>query len=500
MKKTLCIVLALLFALSCMGAALAEDKVTITMIQRLPAAYIVEDNPVIAAWGDRTGVNIEVEAPPISNYSDRLNVVMASDDLPDLIYVQNLNNTYQQWARDGLLLDLTDYLTPEIMPNACKVLTQDELAGCLVDGRLYSLPRVQTKPLDCITYRGDWLEKLGLEVPKTAQEFADVMLAFAKQDPDGNGIDDTYGFSIRNFNDRNLIHAFGLRPSDVPDENGEYIVMEGQAGYMAYLTWLRDMYLNGALDPEWYLTQSYEDQDKFFAGKIGALYTDIIINHVTQWAANATFVAVNPEGTVVAGPSLLPDGADQVGVYYAPQVWGAYAINADSEHIEETLRVLDDGYTDECVTLLFKGIEGLTYTSLDPETRVITLTPEQTALAEQWCASYATINYQLSNKDMIIAGGTSTNEIELANWMAANDFVSSLEYRISYLGEGAIPGYNDESTRLTNDGVYSERNEKITQYICGQITEEEMASYLQNVYVPACEPMMNVIRASGINQ
>ena len=32
---------------------------------------------------------------------------------------------------------------------------------------------------------------------------------------------------------------------------------------------------------------------------------------------------------------------------------------------------------------------------------------------------------------MIIAGGTSTNETELANWMAANDFVSSLEYRIS---------------------------------------------------------------------
>ena len=84
--------------------------------------------------------------------------------------------------------------------------------------------------------------------------------------------------------------------------------------------------------------------------------------------------------------------------------------------------------------------------------------------------------------------------------MAANDFVSSLEYRISFLGEGTVPGFNDESTKLANDGVYSERNEKITQYICGQISEEEMASYLANVYVPACEAMMNVIRASGINQ
>ena len=53
---------------------------------------------------------------------------------------------------------------------------------------------------------------------------------------------------------------------------------------------------------------------------------------------------------------------------------------------------------------------------------------------------------------------------------------------------------------MASGGVYSERNEKITQYICGQITEEEMASYLKNVYVPACEPMMNVIRASGINK
>lgn len=48
--------------------------------------------------------------------------------------------------------------------------------------------------------------------------------------------------------------------------------------------------------------------------------------------------------------------------------------------------------------------------------------------------------------------------------------------------------------------MYSERNEKIIQYICGQITEKEMASCLKNMDVPACESMMNAIRASGISK
>ncbi|MBO4299435.1 MAG: hypothetical protein J5998_11620, partial [Clostridia bacterium] len=89
MKKALSIVLtcAILLTLAVFPAAAEGDRVTLTMLQRLNAAYVVEDNPIIKAWGDLLGVNIEIEAPPISSYSDRRNIIMASGDLPDIIYV-----------------------------------------------------------------------------------------------------------------------------------------------------------------------------------------------------------------------------------------------------------------------------------------------------------------------------------------------------------------------------------------------------------------------------
>lgn len=502
MKKLLSLSLCLLLTLAC-AVGLAEAPTPISAILRLPATFIVEDNPVVKAWGERTGVTFEIEAPPVSNYSDRLNIVMASGELPDLIHIQNLNSTFQQWARDGLLLDLTDYFTPEKMPHATSVLTAEELASCYVDGRLYALPRAQAKPYDAIIYRGDWLDKLGLEIPQTAEEFAKVMEAFTTQDPDGNGQNDTYGFSVRGvtLEDRNFAHAFGLRPNSIPNAAGEYELMQTQEGYMRLLDWLRGMYENGSLNPEWYLAQSYEDQDMFYAGKIGAVYTDCTINHVITFANNETFKAANPGAYLVAGPALRPEGTDTVDIYYPPQVWGAHAANADSENVEKIIEILDDGYTNECVTLLFKGLEGVTYTSLDPETRVITATEEQAALGNNvYASSYLCINYQLEDKGIVISGGTATTPEDTAKWLEASAYVERIERRVGYLPESALDGMADETTRLTNDGTFSELAERRTQYICGQISREEMASYLTEVYAPANEGVMQIIRESKINQ
>lgn len=83
MKKLLSLVLALALVLCVFVIPASAETKTITMLQRLPASYVVEGNPVIKAWGDMLGENIEIEAPPISSYFNRRNVILASGDLPD---------------------------------------------------------------------------------------------------------------------------------------------------------------------------------------------------------------------------------------------------------------------------------------------------------------------------------------------------------------------------------------------------------------------------------
>jgi len=479
----------------------SEEPVTLSLIMRLNADYVVENNPVIEELEKRLNVKLEIEAPPINNYSDRLNIVMASGDLPDIIYLGNTGALYQGWANDGLLLKLDEYFENS-MPNAKAVLTDQELAFTRIpslDNALYSLPRVQTKPWDNILYRKDWLDNLGLEVPTTPKEFAEVMLAFAKNDPDGNGKDDTFGWSyngVMGRYDRNIVNGFGIRPSSVPDENGNYELMQAQEGYLEMMDWLRDMYANGSLDPEWYLTKMYEDDDKFHAGQIGSIITNKTTGHVTSDGAKAK--EVNPNAQVIAGPPLRPEGKTISDVYYSPQIWGNYGISADSENIEKAIEFLDYGYTDEFNELMFIGIEGITYSTFDPEKRVCTRTPEQYEAYKKYCSSYATVNYQLQNKGLLLGGGST--EEETALWMQAYDEIGKQTNRISYLPESLLPGINEASVEITDSGINTKREEFETKYICGQISREEFVNFIQNEYVPAYEKYMNIIREAGINK
>ena len=493
MKKTVSLVLAAALLLTLVSAAMADDKPVLTMLQRLPASYVVEGNPVIQAWGDMYGITIDVEAPPISSYFDRRNIIMASGELPDLIYVSDMGASYTQWARDGLLLDLTPYLNETDMPNACKVLTEEELFNVTVtneDGTtgIYSLPRVQTKPWDCILYRGDWLEKLGLEIPTTPEEFAVVMKAFATMDPDGNGVNDTYGWALNTgmaAEHRNLAAGFHIRPNEVPDENGEYQVQYAQPAYLEYLDWMRDMYAEGAMDPEFYLIKTYEDEDLFYSGRIGVLYGTVIEHLITR--NNETFRAANPDGYIVAGPTLKKAGDDLSYVYYQPQIWGNYGINADSKNIDLAIKVLDGGYTDEVNELLVFGLPGVTYTEFDAARRYASKTPEQLANAEKYCATYATINYQTADKGLLIANGSTEEEITL--FAEAYDRIGTMETRVAYLPGTSVPGYGDVDTQIAESGVGDEWSEIRTKYIVGDVDKDTLVNFINTRIVPTYQAL-----------
>lgn len=507
MKKLLSLVLAiaLLLGVCAFTASAEEDRPTLRMLQRLNAAYVIEGNPIIDAWEDILGFNLDIEAPPISSYNDRRNVIMASGDLPDIIYVSDTGTNYVKWATDGLLLDLTPYFNEETLPNPYRVLTEDELYSVRIpslDNHLYSLPRVQTKPWDCIIYRADWLEKLGLEVPTTPEEFKEVMIAFATQDPDGNGVDDTYGWcynTAMGAEHRTLLAGFGIRPSDVPDENGNYVLMQAQESYMDYLDWIKEMYDAGALDPEFYLVTMYQDDDLWDAGKMGARYCNSVIEHLISFGpSREAFKAANPEGRLVAGPTLKQEGEEISNVYYNPQIWGNYAISADTKYLDEALRFLNLGYTDEVNELLIFGLQGITYETFDPERRFAAKTEEQKQNAAKYLASYATINYQREDKGLLIANGNTEEEVQ--QFISAYDEIGALENRVFYLSGGSLTGVNEVKVAIADAGIDDKFNELRTGYICGNVERDELVDFINNEMVPAYQPILDIYAENNLNK
>ena len=69
------------------------------------------------------------------------------------------------------------------------------MSQIMVDGECVFVPRDSVTNhvgmLMCI--RQDWLDALNLEVPTNVDELHDVMTAFTKDDPDGDGAVDTFG-------------------------------------------------------------------------------------------------------------------------------------------------------------------------------------------------------------------------------------------------------------------------------------------------------------------
>lgn len=120
--------------------------------------------------------------------------MLASGDLPEIIIGCNIRlDQLQILANQGLLLPLDDYIEKYGVDSDQVYTAYPQIKDLItmLDGKIYGLPHVN----DCYhcsmaqkmwVYQ-PWLDKLGLEVPTTTEEFYQMLKAFKEQDPNGNG-------------------------------------------------------------------------------------------------------------------------------------------------------------------------------------------------------------------------------------------------------------------------------------------------------------------------
>ncbi len=103
-----------------------------------------------------------------------------------------------------------------------------------------------------IFIRTDWLDNLGLEMPTTWEEFYNVAHAFTYDDPDGNGINDTFGLTGDGMGTlRYFFSSTGV--SNIywnKDADGNWFFGPMDDRNIEILEWLRKMYEDGSIDPD----------------------------------------------------------------------------------------------------------------------------------------------------------------------------------------------------------------------------------------------------------
>ncbi|BBI36502.1 extracellular solute-binding protein [Cohnella abietis] len=139
-----------------------------------------------------TNTNLNISWVPASSYNDKLNALIASQDVPQIVYVLangNKNSGLVNAVRSGMFWEIGPYLKE--YPNLSQT-SKDLLKQSAIDGKTYGIFKSFPQARDGITIRKDWLNSLQLQEPKTLDELIHVMEAFALQDPDKNGKKDTF--------------------------------------------------------------------------------------------------------------------------------------------------------------------------------------------------------------------------------------------------------------------------------------------------------------------
>lgn len=182
------------------------------------------------AWEKEVGIDLVINKPDHSNYSEALALALAGTDKPDVVLMPAA--MYSQYASFGTVLwDMTDAYENADFQSALntKSVVND---GNYVNGRLYGMS--PTAGNGCVTYvKKAWLDNLGMKVEdiKTYDDFYNMLVRFTKEDPDGNGVDgDTYGIIAPGLVSTeapwtNYLPEFwqNAYPALVQDDNGTWI-------------------------------------------------------------------------------------------------------------------------------------------------------------------------------------------------------------------------------------------------------------------------------------
>jgi len=127
----------------------------------------------------RTGVEIEFQEFPSSQYSEKVNLVISSGEYPDVMKTDL--NTIAKYSDDGIFTQLND-LYEKYGQHALKEFQKDpNLIKDLKDdkGRMWFIPRIDWCKLHMSMVVNDMLLKqANREIPTTIDEFYDTLVAF----------------------------------------------------------------------------------------------------------------------------------------------------------------------------------------------------------------------------------------------------------------------------------------------------------------------------------
>lgn len=300
---------------------------------------------------DVIGINIINEAEvSVAAYEQKVKLAISTNDIPDLVATEAAD--FDTMIENDMLVDLAPYIDAYMSPEFREAMFAFD--GAMVEpvsrgDAIYGIPatgNVQGN-LRVAWIRRDWREAVGREIPTTMEQLLDLAVAFATEDPDGNGVDDTFGLAMSKEVDwlvntfEIVSNAYGYYPFRfIKDEGGQVVNGNLDPGIKDVLQIFQDLTEVGALDPEWPVKDFQQVDADVAAGKLG-LWLGVFWKPVDP--GMATTYQEGVQWDIIQIPGSETVGEYRPFVPFPTVAW--YGISEDYAHPEALVIMLNHYFT-----------------------------------------------------------------------------------------------------------------------------------------------------------
>lgn len=390
MKKYLALALALAMLLTMVSIpSFAEEDnrptISVAILDRaaVPADQgTYEDNWATRWINENSPVKVNFVACPRGSSYSNYNLWLAGGTAPDVI-MEFQPEYVEEWANAGLLIDMSSYLD-EYAPNYRSMTPESVQAWGQYAGGEYAIvqERFASSVVNHVVYvRQDWLDNLGLSIPTNWEEFENVIRAFSEDDPDGNGQNDTWGWSMLGHYKNAILSMYGANgDSWYKMEDGTFENANLLPERLEAMKLMEKIVDNGWCDKEW-LSTADDQYTQFATGKLGFLACE---HSNLQNKAWTTLKANFPEAKVSVMPSFT-----EYGFYQERECQFLSCVPTTCKNPEAVAQYIDWMITDGWEMLRY-GEEGVDFKK-EGDLYIDLLTPEQRTAKLAYTSEYAIV-------------------------------------------------------------------------------------------------------------
>lgn len=249
---------------------------------------------------DLYNINVEYVSVPRSSSDDKLNIMMSGGSAPDIVFTYD-QSLFSNYASNGGLADLTQAY--ETYGSDIKKYVADAQPMGQVDGKQFAVMKQRgvEAPRHTAFIRKDWLDKLGMDVPKTKEELVSYLQAVKDKNP--GGVENVIPWAMAGRNDTEKFYLnFVGSYVKLADEKEAYMYQEAYMaaapGAVDGIKKLNELYNKGLISKD-FATDTNEDiyKAQITAGNVGFYLEDTersfdYIAVLNQAQGGETFVPV----------------------------------------------------------------------------------------------------------------------------------------------------------------------------------------------------------------